>query len=217
MRTLEENFAHGKLTEEKLRKSYALLKSIMESPKDVVIFALDRQYRYIYFNENHRQTMKSIWGVDIAIEKNMLDYIKNPEDCLKAKNNFDRALSGESFTLVEEYGDETLDRRFYEDIYNPITDENGDVIGLTLFLTDVTERRQIALDRERLIVELQQALAEVKTLSGLLPICSYCKKIRDDKGYWNQLERYISKHADVLFSHGICPECLKKYYPELDE
>lgn len=69
-------------------------------------------------------------------------------------------------------------------------------------------------EREKLIIELQNALAKVKSLTGLLPICSACKKIRDDKGYWEQIEAYISDHAEVEFSHGICPECLKKLYPE---
>jgi PAS domain-containing protein len=201
--------------EKTLTESYALQNSIVESPKDVVIFALDRQYRYIAFNENHNKTMKQIWGVDIALGNSMLEYIKNPEDCLKAKNNFDSALSGESFTVVEEYGDTALERRFFEDIYNPIIDGNGNVIGLTLFLTDITERRLAALEKEKLIAELQQALADVKTLSGMLPICANCKKIRDDKGYWNQIESYISKHSDTVFSHSICPECARKLYPEL--
>lgn len=71
-------------------------------------------------------------------------------------------------------------------------------------------------DRDRLIVELREALSEVKKLSGLLPICSHCKKIRDDKGYWNQIESYIQKHSEVEFSHSICQECAKKYYPDMD-
>jgi integral membrane sensor domain MASE1 len=68
--------------------------------------------------------------------------------------------------------------------------------------------------QERLLQELQGALAHVKTLSGLLPICSVCKKIRDDQGYWTQVERYISDHTDAQFSHGICPDCLQRVYPE---
>jgi hypothetical protein len=64
---------------------------------------------------------------------------------------------------------------------------------------------------------LQEALANVKSLSGLLPICASCKKIRDDKGYWSQVESYIQKHSDATFTHGMCPECLKKWYPDLVE
>jgi len=68
-------------------------------------------------------------------------------------------------------------------------------------------------EQKRLIKELQQALASIKTLSGLIPICASCKKIRDDQGYWNQLEAYISEHSGAEFSHGICPECAIKIYP----
>ncbi len=70
-------------------------------------------------------------------------------------------------------------------------------------------------EKEQLITELQDALAKVKTLSGLLPICASCKKIRDDRGYWNRIEAYIGKHSDAQFSHGICPDCAKKLYPDL--
>jgi len=71
-------------------------------------------------------------------------------------------------------------------------------------------------EREKIIEKLQKALGEVKTLSGLLPICSHCKKIRDDQGYWNQIEAYIHKHSGTEFSHGICPDCARKFYPEFN-
>ncbi len=64
------------------------------------------------------------------------------------------------------------------------------------------------------IKELRDALDHIKTLQDILPICSFCKKIRDDEGYWSQVEVYISKHTDAQFSHGVCPECLKKHYPK---
>jgi PAS domain S-box-containing protein len=82
---------------------------------------------------------------------------------------------------------------------------------------EIMERKRVEEERERLISELREALAKVKTLSGLLPICASCKKIRDDKGYWNQIEAYIRAHSEVEFSHGICPECKKKLYPELHD
>jgi len=73
---------------------------------------------------------------------------------------------------------------------------------------------QIDEEKSKLIIELQKALERVKTLSGLLPICASCKKIRDDQGYWNQIEAYIAQHSEAEFSHGICPQCAKKLYPE---
>jgi DNA-binding response OmpR family regulator len=82
--------------------------------------------------------------------------------------------------------------------------------------TELAERKRTEVERDQLIRDLQSALANVKSLSGLLPICAGCKKIRDDKGYWSQVESYVQKHSEAKFSHGMCPDCLKKWYPELD-
>jgi len=81
-------------------------------------------------------------------------------------------------------------------------------------ISDIPARKIGEIEREKLIHELQEALATVKKLSGMLPICASCKKIRDDKGYWTQIEAYIRDHSEAEFSHGICPECMKKLYPE---
>jgi len=93
---------------------------------------------------------------------------------------------------------------------------NRDLAGKTHELEENT-RRQAALleERKKLIGELQEALSEVKTLSGLVPICASCKKIRDDSGFWNQVETYIEKHSDAQFTHGICPECKQKALDDL--
>jgi len=72
-------------------------------------------------------------------------------------------------------------------------------------------------EKDELIARLQDALDNVKILSGILPICSSCKKIRDDKGYWQQIESYIREHSEAQFSHGLCPDCLKKLYPNLTQ
>ena len=80
---------------------------------------------------------------------------------------------------------------------------------------DIRDRKQAEEEREKLIKVLQDALSKIKTLSGLLPICSSCKKIRDDKGYWNQIEAFIRDHTEAEFSHSICPECAKRIYPNL--
>lgn len=100
-------------------------------------------------------------------------------------------------------------------------------LNLTLSITNVcglaienARRHQIIKEAGKRIQrekeKVEEALLEVKKLSGLLPICSFCKKIRDDKGYWNQIESYIHEHSEATFSHGICQECAKKHYPDFD-
>lgn len=95
--------------------------------------------------------------------------------------------------------------------------EIGDMArALNIFKRNVLKRRKAESEKEKLIAELEKALSNVKQLSGLLPICAHCKKIRDDQGYWNQLESYIGDHSEAEFSHSICQECARKLYPDLD-
>jgi PAS domain-containing protein len=91
----------------------------------------------------------------------------------------------------------------------PLVGTHPSSTGTLVICRDVTLQKQTINERELLISELQEALASVKTLGGLLPICASCKKIRDDEGYWNQVEQYIAKHTDAKFTHGICPDCAK--------
>ena len=97
-----------------------------------------------------------------------------------------------------------------------IYDEHGAPWMFGNIIADITERKRIEEEREKLIKELQEAIKEIKTLRGILPLCSFCKKIRDDKGYWEQVDVYIHKHSQADISHGICPECAKEHYPDLD-
>ncbi len=92
--------------------------------------------------------------------------------------------------------------------------EAGVIAGFVGVARDITRRVSLEADREKLIAELQGAIANIKTLRGLLPICAGCKKIRDDKGYWQQIEAYVSEHTDAEFSHGLCPDCVKRLYPD---
>ena len=89
--------------------------------------------------------------------------------------------------------------------------EGGGIIGYQGVIRDITEKRAMESEREQLIAELQEALESIHTLKGLIPICASCKKIRDDQGFWNQLETYIEQHSGAVFSHGLCPECQKKF------
>ena len=91
---------------------------------------------------------------------------------------------------------------------------NGKLKGSFVIYKDISVRKQVEEEKEKLIQKLQKALDEVKTLEGMIPICGHCKKIRDDSGFWGNVEQYISKHSNVDFSHGICPDCMEKYYPD---
>jgi hypothetical protein len=104
-------------------------------------------------------------------------------------------------------------------------DSKGDATGFLWSGHDITEKKEVEAEldkyrkhlemlvRERTL-DLENALENIKTLKGIIPICSHCKQIRDDSGYWNQLEAYLAKHSEADFSHGICPDCLKKHYPK---
>lgn len=91
--------------------------------------------------------------------------------------------------------------------------EDGKPLRIVGTHTDITDRKNAEIEKQRFLEELSEALENVNLLSGLLPICSACKKIRDDSGYWNQIENYIRDHSEAEFSHSICPECAKKLYP----
>jgi len=134
--------------EESLRRSQAeaqelgaRLHAVLESPQGMVVFALDAAYRYTAFTQAHQEVMRAIWGVEIALGMNMLEAIQDPVDRVKAKGNFDRTLAGEALILVEDYGTPP-NRTFYEDRYSPLRDATGEVIGLSVFVIDITERQR---------------------------------------------------------------------------
>ncbi len=129
-------------SKEKYQKDLIFLNSIFESPIDIIIFSLDKNYCYTKFTKFHKEIIKKIWGVDIQIGMNMLDVITNPNDRQKAKSNFDKALSGAYFVLTEEYGDTNLYRAFYENYYSSILNAEGEIVGVSVFVIDVTERKK---------------------------------------------------------------------------
>ena len=114
-------------------------------------------------------------------------------------------------TLIHAQGEPV----WIETIKSPIYSDCGGVIGTVGIARDITAEKLAQEEKERLVAELQQALDRVKRLRGLLPICASCKKIRDDKGYWQQIEEHIRDHSEVDFSHGLCPDCASQLFPRL--
>jgi len=151
---------------------------------------------------------------------------------LLGKQNFDVILS--DLGLPDSAGVETLVKLHsrYPDIpmivLTGLDDENTALAAVQKGAQDYLIKGRLdtsqlirsiryAMERQKLITELEKRLKEIKTLQGLLPMCAWCKNIRDDKGYWKNLEAYIKEHSDVEISHGICPKCMKKAYPGLYE
>jgi PAS domain S-box-containing protein len=171
------------------------LRSILESPKGIVIFTLDRNYRYTSFSESHKSIMKTIWGIDVTLGINILECILNEDDRIRAKTNFDKALRGEYFTRIEAYEDEDHLRTFYEDRYGPVKDLSGNIIGLSVFVIDVSELKQA----EQALKESKQQLRSV-----LNSIPDRLFKINLD-GHYVDL---ISKPSDTFKKHHLIEKLL---------
>lgn len=127
-----------------------------------------------------------------------------------------RAIKRGEMVKNEEYTVESADGRKIDILCNagPIRDASGGVMGGAVVIRDITERKRDLDELRKLNAELRDALDRVKLLSGLLPICASCKRIKDSAGNWNSMERYISERSNAEFTHGICPDCAKKLYPE---
>lgn len=135
-------------------------KNILDSIINIngcIFFALDNQYRYISFSNEHKFIMKKIWGVDIEVGVSIFEYIKNEDDKIKAQYNFDKALNGESIVLDEDYGDNSFYRTLWRNNYSPIFDDEQNVMGVLVFITELTE-----------YVQLQDRFNELKIFENII-------------------------------------------------
>ncbi len=196
--------------EEALRESESRYRDLVEY-SDYLICTHDLKGQILSLNQGAAKKLG--YDPSFLLKKNIRDLL-SPE----VRDGFDEYLAtirkngvAKGMMLVQTA---TGEKRVWE-YHNTLRTEGVTEPIVRGMAHDITERKQIEDEREKLITDLQKALAEIKQLSGLLPICSGCKKIRDDKGYWNQIEEYISAHSEATFSHGLCPDCLKKLYPDL--
>ncbi len=113
------------------------IEQFINADNNVVVFALDTDYRYLVFNERHKQIMNNIWGKDILLETSLLNYIGNENDRNKAKYNFDKALAGKSFSLLEEYGNEDFERHYYKDSYFPLRNKDNKITGIGVIVEEL--------------------------------------------------------------------------------
>ncbi len=154
-----------KLAEEKLVEHDAVLKAVIESSKGP-IFSADRDYRYTSFNSRHADIMKEIFGADIEIGHNILDYYTDLDNRISTQMNIDRALCGESFTQEAFAGDDALSRRYFEISHNPVLDWHGKIAGAAVYARDITERKKMEQElrkaRDDLELRVQERTAELQ-------------------------------------------------------
>jgi len=180
-----------KLTEKFLRNSQALLKSSLESQKDTILLSIDRDYRYLYFNQAHSDSMKSAYNMDVQLGMNILEYITSEDDREIAKENYDRALSGESHSNIRKYGE--FEFAWYESFFNPIVNEKNEIIGATGLARNITDRKHSEGALQESEVRFRKLLQNVQSVSvqGYAP--------DGTTQYWNlaseQLYGYTAKEA----------------------
>jgi len=138
------DISNRKQEEEAVVRANRLLESSLECQKDAIIFSIDTEYRYLYFNKAHANSMRSAYGTKAATGESVLQLITSDEDRVVAKENYDRALAGESHTNVRVFGD--VERTYYESFFNPVLDDSGEIIGATGMARDVTARSQAEED-----------------------------------------------------------------------
>jgi PAS domain S-box-containing protein len=210
---LNKEIAESKKAEEKFIASELRYRRLFETAQDGILI-LDAETGMIVdvnpflvkmLGYSHETFLgKAIWDIGF-----FRDIIANKDNYLE--------LQQKKYVRYEDLPLETSDGRrieveFVSNVYDVL-----DKKVIQCNIRDITDRKKAEREKEHLFIELQEAFDNIKTLQSMLPICSYCKKIRNDKGYWEQVETYISKHTDTVFSHGMCPKCAEKAMKELEE
>ncbi len=208
---ISRDVSERKQFEMKLQESENKFRDLAEKSVVGIYLIQDETFKYV------NPILAQIFGYtvdEIVGKKGPVDLVL-PEDWPLAKENLQKRISGEVTSSRYEFRGKTKNQTvIYIEAYGTRTVYQGQpaIIGTVL---DISERKLAEEERDLLIMDHLEALSRIKTLSGLLPICAACKRIRDDKGYWSQIETYISQHSDALFSHGICPDCAKNMYPKI--
>ena len=219
MRSSLSDITERKLVEMELIAAKKELEAILRTVPDI-IYRLDTAGLITFVSDS---VAKYGYQPEELLGKNVMDIVY-PKDKQKTFHRIKEKRTGERSTksfetrLLTKYQAPVSFEVFLisaEGLYSPQKTGKDTFLGTQGIARDITQRKEAEEEREELISKLQIALDNIKTLKGMLPICANCKKIRDDEGYWNQIEMYIGKHSDAEFSHSICPECAKILYPDL--
>jgi len=213
-REVAEKERQGFVQEQLLRAGRLRLAAIVESSDDAII---GKDLNGIITDWNDGAARIYGYSAEQAIGKpiSILAPPERPDEILQI---MERVRRGERIEHYETVRLTRTGKRIQVSLtVSPIRDEVGHIVGASAAARDITERKRAAEERERLVTDLQAALSKVKLLSGFLPICAVCKKIRNDHGYWEQVEIYIRDHSEAEFSHAICPDCFRELYPSHTE
>jgi PAS domain S-box-containing protein len=188
------------------------VEALMENIPDNIYFK-DLHGKFVKVNKSQSKFL-GLKTPEEAIGKTDFDFFK-PEQAQKAYQDEQRIIeTGEPLLYKEELITNKKNvSKWFSVTKAPLKDASGGTIGTFGLSRDITRNKELENEREALITQLSEALNHVKTLQGLIPICSHCKKIRDDDGYWHEVEVYIRDHSTVEFSHGLCESCLRDLYP----
>ncbi|MEN8141274.1 MAG: PAS domain-containing protein [Thermodesulfobacteriota bacterium] len=208
----KEDITERKELEEELKASEVRFRNLVEYANDFV-WEVSTQGIYTYASPMVEKMLG--YRPEEIVGKSVFDLIESDE--AEREANFFKAkiekgepiISHENVNVHKDGRLVTLETSGV-----PVFDPAGKITHYRGIDRDISKRKEVEAERERLLKELQAAVAEIKTLGGLLPICANCKKIRDDQGYWNNLESYLQQHTDASFSHSICPECYEELYGE---
>jgi len=201
--------------EEKLRESEERFRRIFEDCPLGIIIA-DLNHRVLRAN---REICKMMGYTEEELIGHSIEDITYSEDVEKSAKLTKKEQKGKIplFQVEKRYVKKNGEILWINFTATTIRDPEGKVLYSVGMIEDISERKITEEEKEDLISQLKDALANIKTLKGLIPICAWCKRIRDDKGYWTRVETYIRQHSDASFTHGICPECLRKEDPHTYE
>ncbi|HEY3384172.1 MAG TPA: PAS domain-containing protein [Vicinamibacterales bacterium] len=198
----------GELTT--LRNKLGILQIVLDESTDPIFSILeDGTYRYV------NNAFSNPFGkIPAEIIGRKIYDVFSPEEADKRMTVVRQAFATRETIVFDVKVPLPTGDLFFITSVKPVVDERGTVASVICISKNITERKRAEEEQQKLIAELTEALAKIRTLSGLLPICASCKKIRDDHGYWTQIESYIRQHSEADFTHGLCPSCAEKLYPD---